>query len=256
MDRATSAAPVSAPPDPPEHGVEKSGVARTATLRPRNAATLIILDRTKRTPKILMGRRHPSLAFMPGKFVFPGGRIEPGDRHMPVAGALSARASDALALRVPRASHALGRALALAAIRETYEETGLMLGTREYGPPEATPEGSWQAFRAAEILPDLEDMHFVARAITPPGRPRRFDTRFFAVDRKAVAREIPGIVTPNSELVELAWVTFAEARSLDLPRITGLVLTDLETQVAGNLAPYLPIPFYYESRGKGQRDTL
>lgn len=251
MDRATSAAPASALPDAPERGV-----AKVAALRPRNAATLIVLDRTKRTPKILMGRRHASLAFMPGKFVFPGGRIEPGDRLMPVAGALSARASDALALRVPRASHGLGRALALAAIRETYEETGLMLGTREYGPPETTPEGSWQAFREAEILPDLEALHFIARAITPPGRPRRFDTRFFAVDRKAVAHEVPDVVTPDSELVELAWVTFAEARQLDLPRITGLVLTDLEAQVAGNLAPYLPIPFYYESRSKGQRETL
>jgi 8-oxo-dGTP pyrophosphatase MutT (NUDIX family) len=217
---------------------------------------LIILDRAKRVPKILMGRRHPSLAFMPGKFVFPGGRIEPGDRHMPVAGALSSRASDALALQVPRASHHLGRALALAAIRETYEETGLMLGTRDYGPPETAPEGSWGAFRDAGIRPDLEALHFIARAITPPGRPRRFDTRFFAVDRKAVGHEVPGIVTPESELVELAWVTFAEARQLDLPRITGLVLTDLEAQVAGNLAPYLPIPFYYERRGKGRRETL
>ncbi|GJD30287.1 hypothetical protein PMNALOAF_1533 [Methylobacterium adhaesivum] len=251
MDPATLAPPASAPSDR-----SNPGAPAKPALRPRNAATLIILDRTKRTPRILMGRRHPSLAFMPGKFVFPGGRIEPGDRHMPVAGALSSRASDALALQVPRASHHLGRALALAAIRETYEETGLMLGTRDYGPPESVPEGSWQAFREAGIMPDLEALHFVARAITPPGRPRRFDTRFFAVDRKAVAEEAPGVVTSESELVELAWVTFTEARSLDLPRITGLILGDLEAQIAGNLAPYLQIPFYYERRGKGQREVL
>ena len=251
MDQATGVLPTeppaSAPPDAP---------ARQATLRPRNAATLILLDRSRRAPRILMGRRHAGLAFMPGKFVFPGGRIEPGDRHMPVAGALSHRASDALALKVPRGSAGLGRALALAAIRETFEETGLMLGTREYGPPDSAPEGVWQAFREAGIMPDLEALHLVARAITPPGRPRRFDTRFFAVDRRAVAGETAGVVTPDSELVELAWVTFAEARSLDLPRITGLVLADVEAQVAGNLAPYLPIPFYYERRGKGQREVL
>jgi len=246
VDPATHANPASIPPDP----------VKPAALRPRNAATLIILDRSKKVPKVLMGRRHSGLAFMPGKFVFPGGRIEPGDRHMPVAGALSARATDALTARVPRASHGLGRALALAAIRETYEETGLMLGTREYGPPASAPDGTWRAFHDAGIIPDLEALHFVARAITPPGRPRRFDTRFFAVDRKAVAGEAPGIVTPDSELVELAWVTFAEARELDLPRITGLVLTDLEAQVAGNFAPYLPIPFYYERRGTPQRDVL
>ncbi|KQT87030.1 NUDIX hydrolase [Methylobacterium sp. Leaf469] len=251
MDPATLASTASDEPDAP-----RSGIAKKAALRPRNAATLIILDRSKKTPKVLMGRRHASLAFMPGKFVFPGGRIEPGDRHMPVAGALSARASDALAAQVPRASHGLGRALALAAIRETYEETGLMLGTREYGPPESAPEGVWQLFREAGIMPDLEALHLVARAITPPNRPRRFDTRFFAVDRRAVAGEAPGVVTADSELVEIVWVTFAEARALDLPRITSLVLADVEAQVAGNLAPYLPIPFYYERRGKGQREVL
>lgn len=247
MDRPTTAPTASDQPEKP---------ARKPALRPRNAATLIILDRSKKVPKLLMGRRHPGLAFMPGKFVFPGGRIEPGDRHMPVAGALSARATDALAAQVPRASHHLGRALALAAIRETFEETGLMLGTRDYGPPESAPDGSWAAFREAGVMPDLEALHMVARAITPPGRPRRFDTRFFAVDRSAVVAETPGIVTPDAELVELAWVTFAQARALDLPRITGVILTDLESQVTGGLAPYLPIPFYYERGGKGQRREL
>ncbi|KQP80866.1 NUDIX domain-containing protein [Methylobacterium sp. Leaf117] len=251
MDQVTGAVPTelpaSAPPEAP---------ARKPALRPRNAATLIILDRTRRIPRILMGRRHPGLAFMPGKFVFPGGRIEPCDRHMTVAGALSARASDALAVRVPRGGNGLGRALALAAIRETYEETGLLLGTREYGPPETTPEGTWDAFRAAAVMPDLESLRFIARAVTPPGRARRFDTRFFAVDRTAVAHEVPGIVSAESELVELAWVTFVEARALDLPRITRVILNDLETQVRGGFAPYLPIPYYYERSGKPQRETL
>lgn len=247
MDRAIVAPPASAPPD---------AVRRKAALRPRNAATLIIIDRSARTPKLLMGRRNEGLAFMPGKFVFPGGRIEPGDRHMPVAGALSSRAEDALSKQVPRASHSLGRALALAAIRETFEETGLFLGRRDYGPPDDAPKGSWSAFKAAGVMPDLEAIHLVARAITPPGRPRRFDTRFFTVDRRGVAAEQPGVVTPTSELVELAWVTFAQARVLDLPRITGVVLDDLEAQIAGGFAPYLPIPFYYERNGKRIRDLL
>lgn len=238
--------PASAPPEAP---------ARKA-LRPRSAATLILLDRTKRAPRILMGRRHARLAFMPGKFVFPGGRIEPGDRHMPVAGALSHRASDALALKVPRGSAGLGRALALAAIRETFEETGLMLGTRDYGPPDSAPAGSWEAFREAGVMPDLEALHLVARAVTPPGRVRRFDTRFFAADRSAIAFEAGGVVSPDAELVELAWVTFAEARGLDLPRITSVILDDLEVQVRGGFAPYLPIPYYFERHGKPQCETL
>jgi 8-oxo-dGTP pyrophosphatase MutT (NUDIX family) len=247
MDQATGVLPNGPPPE---------AKARPVALRPRNAATLIILDRAKRAPRILMGRRHASLAFMPGKFVFPGGRIEPGDRHMPVAGALSNRANDALALRAPGGVGGLGRALALAAIRETFEETGLMLGTRDYGPPDTAPAGTWAAFREAGVMPDLEALHLIARAVTPPGRVRRFDTRFFAVDRAAIVHEVPGIVSAEAELVELAWVTFAEARALDLPRITGIVLDDLEVQVKGGFAPYLPIPYYYQRHGRPQRDTL
>lgn len=253
MDRSTADPPTehpaSAAPDP-------SKLKRAARLRPRNAATLILIDRSGRKPKLLMGRRNPCLAFMPGKFVFPGGRIEPGDRHMPVVGALSARVEAVLAAEVVRPPHHLGRALALAAIRETYEETGLFLGTREYGPPEDVPEGSWQAFREAGVMPDLEAVHLVARAITPPGRPRRFDTRFFAVDRSAVAVEQAGVVTETSELVELAWVDFAEARALDLPRITGVVLDDLELQLKGGFAPHLAVPFYFERYGQNQRRLL
>jgi 8-oxo-dGTP pyrophosphatase MutT (NUDIX family) len=247
MDQITDMLPEAPPPETP---------ARAVALRPRNAATLILIDRTRRTPKILMGRRHPGLAFMAGKFVFPGGRIEPADRHMPVAGALSGRANDALAQRVPRGGDGLGRALALAAIRETYEETGLMLGTRAYGPPETAPAGSWSAFRAAGVLPDLEALHLIARAVTPPGRVRRFDTRFFAADRTTIAHTVPDVVSAESELVELVWVTFTEARRLNLPRITGVVLDDLEIQVKGSFAPYLPIPYYYERSGKRMRDVL
>ncbi|MCJ2035398.1 NUDIX hydrolase [Methylobacterium sp. J-068] len=251
MDQATGVLPT----EPPA-SVPPDASRRKAALRPRNAATLIIIDGTRRSPKILMGRRHRGLAFMPGKFVFPGGRIEPGDRHMPVAGALSNRAGDALALRVPRGGEGLGRALALAAIRETYEETGLMLGTREYGAPDSAPDGSWTAFRAAGVMPDLEALRFIARAVTPPGRVRRFDTRFFAVDRTAIVHSVPDVVSPDAELVELAWVTFTEARALALPRITRVVLDDLEVQVRGGFAPYLPIPYYYERHGKPQRETL
>lgn len=224
-------------------------------LRPLPAATLIVIDRARRGFRVLMGRRNEKLAFMGGKFVFPGGRVEPSDRRMPVAGALSQRVEDALAARVVRPSAGLGRALALAAIRETYEETGLLLGTRDYGPPENAPE-EWGAFHEEGVLPDLEALHLVARAITPPGRPRRFDTRFFVTDRRSVAAERPGIVGPDAELTELAWVKLDEARKLDLPRITRAVLDDLQAAAEAGFAPYRPIPFYYERHGKGLREEL
>ncbi len=246
--------PASKAPPAPSAAPEPARPA-AKRLRPRDAATLIILDRRGRAPRVLMGRRNAALAFMPGKFVFPGGRIERADRHMLVAGALPAYAEAALTRHVTRPPHHLGRALALAAIRETFEETGLLLGTRDYGPPTSVPEG-WEAFRANGVLPDLEALHLVARAITPPGRVRRFDTRFFTADRRAVAAEAPGRVSPAAEFVELAWFTLTAARKLDLPGITRAILDELEVQIAADFAPHREIPFHYERRGRRARVVL
>ena len=229
---------------------------RWPNLRPKDAATLIVIDRRRSEPKVLMGRRHPGHVFMPGMFVFPGGRIDPGDRRMVAAGALNPRAEAALNARTARFSAQRGRALALAAIRETFEETGLLLGTREHGPPERAPEGTWSAFREHGVFPDLEALHFVARAITPPGRPRRFDTRFFAVDREAIAAEVKGVTGPDSELIELVWVSLAEAPDLACPTITHVILEELQDRLAAGFSQDLPIPFYYERRGRFVRELL
>ncbi|MBA1157167.1 NUDIX hydrolase [Microvirga sp. Marseille-Q2068] len=227
------------------------------TLRPVDAATLIIIDRKGRNPKVLMGRRHEGLKFMPGKFVFPGGRIEAGDRSMTVTGALHPRAEQALMARVTRPSAQRSRALALAAIRETFEETGLLLGTKDYGAPDSAPTGTaWTTFQERGIFPDLEALHFIGRAVTPPKRVRRFDTRFFAVDRTAIAEEIEGIVGPEAELVELAWVSIAQAKALDLPPITTVILDELEARIAAGFGHQLPVPFYHQQRGRFVRELL
>lgn len=225
-------------------------------VRPKDAATLIVIDHGARAPKVLMGRRHPGHKFMPGKFIFPGGRIEAGDRSMPVSGALHPRAERVLMARMVRPSVQRSRALALAAIRETYEETGLLLGTTEYGAPEGAPAGPWSVFADKGVFPDLEALHVVARAITPPRRPKRFDTRFLAVDRAGIADEIEGIVRSDSELVELAWVTLQEAKALDLPLITSIILEDLEDRIVNGFSPDLPVPFYYERHGRMVRELL
>ncbi|MCG7394021.1 NUDIX hydrolase [Microvirga sp. ACRRW] len=231
--------------------------ANIPTLRPVDAATLIIIDRKGKHAKVLMGKRHDGHKFMPGKFVFPGGRIEAGDRSMTVTGALHPRAEEALMAKVTRPSVQRSRALALAAIRETFEETGLMLGTRDYGSPNTVPAGTpWEAFREHGVFPDLEELHFIGRAITPPKRVKRFDTRFFAVDRTAIAHEVEGVVSPDSELVELAWVTVAEARKLDLPPITGVLLSELEARIAAGFSPMLPVPFFHQKRGHFVRELL
>src|SRR5687767_15056322 len=102
---------------------------------PRDAATLILLDRSGPSPKVLMGRRHHGHVFMPGKFVFPGGRVDPLDRQMAVGAPLDPRAEAKLMRHLQRPTPAKARGLALAAIRETFEETGLFLGQKRAEPP-------------------------------------------------------------------------------------------------------------------------
>lgn len=229
---------------------------RWANQRPRDAATLIVIDRTGPTPLLLMGRRHEGHAFMPGKYVFPGGRIEPADRAMVCAGMLDDRTDAAMSARVSRPSSGRNRALALAAIRETYEETGFMLGSKEYGAPVCDVEGPWADFVREGVFPELDVLHFIARAVTPPRRPKRFDTRFFAVDRQAIAHTVEGMVGETSELVELTWVSVADAKSLDLPTITTVVLDELEARIAAGFSPMLPVPFYHMVRGRFVRELL
>ncbi len=193
---------------------------------------------------------------MPGKFVFPGGRSEPGDRHMPRSGELGDRTDSALAARNVRVVQSRGRALALTAIRETYEETGLMLGRAADMVPSVPAGEAWAAFATHRVLPDLSDLHFIGRAITPPGRPRRFDTRFFSADREMVAWSAEGFVGPDKELVELVWVEFTAARRLDLPAITLVMIGELETRIAQGFTHDLPVPFFYERHGRFRREEL
>jgi 8-oxo-dGTP pyrophosphatase MutT (NUDIX family) len=225
------------------------------TLRPRDAATLILLDRQGPAPKVLLGRRHSGHAFMPGKFVFPGGRVEPYDSRMPFAADLRPEHESRLLKQMRRPSVSRARALALAAIRETSEETGLFIG-RKAEPTWSPPAEPWRAFADAGVLPDLSALHFIARAITPPGRSRRFDARFFVADADAVAHRVEGVVGPDSELDELVWVPIAETKALDLPTITVVVMDELARRVAAGFDPATPVPFYRTLRRKVVRDLL
>jgi 8-oxo-dGTP pyrophosphatase MutT (NUDIX family) len=215
----------------------------SANTRPKDASTLIIVDRSGPKPKVLLGKRHHGHKFMPGKFVFPGGRLEPNDRLMPIAAGLDPVTEKYLMADMQRPSLARARGLALAAIRETFEETGLILGARLDGAPPA-PAGPWSEFASAGFYPDLSILHFIARAVTPSRRPRRFDTRFFAVDASAIVHRVDNVVHPDAELVELVWMPIDEARTLDMPTVTGVMLQELESRVAAGFSHALPVPFY------------
>ena len=225
-------------------------------VRPRDAATLILLDHSGGATQVLLGRRHAAHKFMPGKFVFPGGRIEPCDRQMNVAGPLDAIVEEKLNARTKRPSPAFARALALAAIRETFEETGLALGVRDYGAPPRAPEGAWASFAATGVFPALDSLDFVARAITPPRRPKRFDTRFFVADAALIAHRAPDVVNPDAELVELIWTPLEEAKNLDMPIITRVVLADLDAAVKSGMSRFRARPFYHERHKRWLREEL
>ena len=213
------------------------------TVKPRDSATLILIDRSESVPKVLLGRRHERHRFMPGKFVFPGGRIEPADGKMAFAAPLNKSHVDRLMRQVKRPSLAKAAAYALAAVRETHEETGIMLGVAS-DKSVAAPSESWEPFAKAGIVPDLSKIHFIARAITPPKRPLRFDSRFFAADVTAIAKREDGFVGRDKELVELVWMPITEASRLDMPGITAVALEELQDRIASGMSFDHPAPLY------------
>src|SRR3954463_5041556 len=191
--------------------------------RPRDAATLILVDRSGPIPKVLVGKRHDKVVFMPGKFVFPGGRVDKSDNRVPVAAPISRELEANLMKGSPKTPLSRARALAIAAIREACEETGLCLGRKSDG---ATPrlDGVWKPFSDAGLLPDPSGLFLIARAITPPGRVRRFDTRFFTADASAITHHVPGVIHSEAELVELVWVELGSKPLADLHPMTKNVL--------------------------------
>ncbi|MGQ3674624.1 NUDIX hydrolase [Xanthobacter sp. TB0139] len=224
-------------------------------IRPRDAATLILIDHSGKKPRILMGRRHPDMKFLPGLYVFPGGRLETYDKSMPVYGVLDADSERRLMSQVQRPTAVRARGLAAAAIRELYEETGLLIGSKELGCPQAPCE-DWKPFQEHGVFPDLGSLSFVARAITPPRRPKRFDTRFFAADARTICGEVPGMVGPDSEFVDLRWLTFAETEAMELPTVTRVVIEELAARLEAGFHARLPVPSYAMRHGRFVRTLL
>lgn len=231
--------------DPRSDGAMRDG---GKAIRPRHAATLIVVRRDGAKPRLLMGRRAKGHAFMPSKWVFPGGRVDRGDFTAPSASELDPEVEAKLALTLRHKSPALPRALAMAAVRETFEEVGLLLAKPAPTRPGA---GAWREFLAQGAAPDLAPLRFVARAITPPYRPRRFDARFFMADAEhlvSLERQ------PDcGELDEIAWVDLDEALALDLPNITRFVVAEVAERLKG---AERPAPFMRFLQGARRLDYL
>jgi 8-oxo-dGTP pyrophosphatase MutT (NUDIX family) len=214
----------------------------------RNAATVILLRDSATRPQVLMGQRGAGAAFMPNKFVFPGGALDAADSAVPLAKPLS---ETCMARLRAEADQTLAEPLIAAAIRELWEETGLLLGTRDDGAvalAEQMPE-DWQTFFRHGLVPTGEGMRFVFRAITPPGRTRRFDARFFLVDANRIVNDLDDFSEACEELSHLQWIPLSDARKFDLPFITEVVLAEIEADLA-DPGRNARIPFFYNDEGR------
>lgn len=204
----------------------------------RNAATIIVVRDRVSNPKVLMGQRGAKAAFMPNKFVFPGGAVDQGDHDIPLAHAISDICADRLG---EDSDLNVIHALCVAAIRELYEETGQILGQK--GEWSGAIPKDWANFAGLGYVPDASALQFVFRAITPPGRPRRFDARFFFIDAEHLATDLDDFSAASDELSHLQWIALDDVRRFDLPFITEVVLAE----VAGRLhdtAPPMSVPFF------------
>ncbi|WP_171128180.1 MULTISPECIES: NUDIX hydrolase [unclassified Ruegeria] len=204
----------------------------------RNAATVIVLRDRTGDPSILMGQRGASAAFMPNKFVFPGGAVDEDDASIGLASPLPTICHERLS---HRSEPGLENALAVAAIRELWEETGLILGQPGQWSDPVPPD--WQSFAAMGFLPSAQSLQFVFRALTPPGRPRRFDARFFLVDADDISGDLDDFTHASDELSHLQWIKIRDARDFDLPFITEVVLAEVAARAA-DAEPPNSVPFF------------
>ena len=204
----------------------------------RNAATVILLRDRSENPCVLMGQRGAKAAFMPNKFVFPGGAVDAEDANVTLSAKILAPCNVRL---TESCADDLTTPLCVAAIRELWEETGLILGHKAQWTG-ALP-AAWCDFAATGYVPSAENLQFVFRAITPPGRPRRFDARFFAVDASHLAGDIDDFSAASDELSHLQWVPMDKTRDFDLPFITEVVLAEIAGRMTQTNAP-ASVPFF------------
>jgi 8-oxo-dGTP pyrophosphatase MutT (NUDIX family) len=176
---------------------------RPKTVRARHAASLIVYRLNGAEPEMLMGMRGAKHRFMPNRLVFPGGAVDRADLTAPCASGLSPRTERAL--RKTANAH-LAHGIGIAAARELAEETGLTLGH----PPQLAP------------------LAYLARAVTPPGGPIRFNARFLTVP----ADRVWGTLGGDGELDNLRYYGLHEALALDLAAPTRRMLERLQVWLA------------------------
>lgn len=202
---------------------------------PRPAATVVLLRQGGSGMEVLLLRRVRNAGFVPGAYVFPGGRVDADDASPDLLARLEGLTGATARQRLGLGADAVpaAEAYVIAALREAFEETGLLVGRRGDGsplPPAASDSRVEEARTRlladegvfASILDELDvrldggAVEYIAHWITPEVEPRRYDTRFFAA---AVEGEAP-VSLHAAEMTDALWITPAAA--LDRSREGGL----------------------------------
>jgi 8-oxo-dGTP pyrophosphatase MutT (NUDIX family) len=198
-------------------------------VRPRDAASLILLRESASDLEVLIGRRGRTARFMPGRYVFPGGRV------------ISA---DARPWQNERTGEDSGdrrfAALKRAALRETFEETGLVVGRRVADAPRPDAASLVEAaYREQRLAPALDMLRLVGRAITPTQSPIRFHARFFVAD----GSDASGMLGAGEELDDVRWHAVDAEAPADMQNVTRFMLRCAVEAWRGH-APATP-PLYW-----------
>ena len=211
--------------------------------RPKDAATLVLLRQHAGTDQVLMGQRHSKHKFMPDLYVFPGGRVSVADHRIQPLTPLKPAVCEKL-LKQTRLRNA--QALALASIRETFEETGLLIGeTTDRNRISKSKE--WMDYFSHGLEPRLDTLDFIARAITPPSRDRRFDARFFLGGADLIQGDQDDFSRASGELENLAWIDLPQALELETADITEAILRHLDDRCRNKRHDPSPIFVRYKS---------
>ncbi|MEE9347765.1 MAG: NUDIX hydrolase [Robiginitomaculum sp.] len=225
-------------------GDQKTRAQMDRAARPKLAASLLLVRGERGAEEILMGLRSKKHDFMPDIYVFPGGRVDRADSHVQAGDRLNARTSAILTAAMPPAR---ARASVMAAIRETYEETGFILGEERKNPVHYGGEHpSWQGFYRSGLSPDLSQIHVIGRAVTPPYRPKRFDTWFFM--RRLTASEAERPIADSDELLDTKWVKISDISALKMHVITITMIDVLQDYLAAQ-SQGAQIPYSRFERG-------
>ena len=201
-----------------------------------DAACIVLVRYPGGQPETVIGRRSSNAVFIPGRYVFPGGRLEDADFHKTPVLQLDDKCIDAMG---HISSPGLAYPLLNCAIREFEEETGIAITGVAETLSEFHDTGS-------KSSPNKHAIRLICRAVTPPGYIRRFDTRFFLADAGMV--EISGTTLDTNhvsdELENLHWTPLSSVRTYNIAFITRRIISLATNSLAGcQVAQYHHVEF-------------